>query len=167
MRSRLEQEIGRLGNLAVAGRYLHDGPGGRVIGGVEAGEVPPTAAADVLYDVVTMGGWSMQVAGISTAEPTYGVETVNSFFGERNHIFAARQTAEQVNAGSWSWGRGTTETHFAIAAIVSGTRKMIPEYTMSWWNRVVPENIIVARAIGENNIGGPVTLTLTVGQIGN
>jgi len=166
MRSRLEDEIRRLGNLSAPGRYLHDGPGGRVLGGLGAAEAPPEMAGEALYyDVVTIGGWSHECAWMPPREFGSRYETVNDFFGEMNHVFAAQQTAEQVNAGSWSWGRGDTETYFAIAAIVAGTRSQIPVYIADWWNRIVPSSILRARSIGASGKGGPVALALKIGVI--
>jgi len=168
----------RIANLRGTRYAVHDGPSGRIIDkpAVDA-EIGRPAASEQRYDVVTIGGWSQVVAGVDEVFPdpvTHilgriypGVETVNGFFGEKNHIFAAGLTKEQVNAGSWTWGRGTTETHFAIAAILAGTRNRIPDWEGLWYNTMLPASIMVARSIGENASGGPITLTLTVGQIGN
>ena len=158
----LERQIARLGALRCTAYELHDGPNGRVLRAAaeDAADVR-TEATEELYDVVTIGGWGMTIAG----DPN-GWETVNDFFGEKNHIFAARQTRAEVEAGAWTWGRGSTENHFAIAAIVHGTRGLIPNFEQLWWNAIVPERILRARAIDENYRGRAVTLTLTIGDIG-
>jgi len=145
---------------------VHDGPGGRVFMRAEVEDVDDEDEEmfDVqLYDVVTIGGWSMSVpqAGLPN-----NVETVNDFWHEQNHILLEGATVGQVNNGAWAWGRGDSQTHFAIAAIVHGTRDDIPQFEAHWWNLIVPAEILRARAVGENNTGGPIKLTLTIGQIG-
>ena len=145
-------------------RMFYDGPGGRLMmGGKPTEEDSKLNLKEPRYDIVTIGGWSMEVAGIPAEAPRYGVETVNGYFGEKNHIFYRYLTAGQVERVSISWGRGTLETHFAIAAIVHGTRGLIPNYEARWWNQAVPAEILAARAIAENHRGGAITLRLTIG----
>jgi len=147
-------------------RMFYDGPGGRlVMDGKPAEEDSRLSMKEPRYDVVTIGGWSMAVAGIPTEHPTYGVETVNDFFGEKNHVFFRYLTAAQVERVAVSWGRGDSQTHFAIAAIVHGSRGLIPEYVARWWNAAVPESILAARSIAENHRGGAITLRLKMGSI--
>jgi hypothetical protein len=118
------------------------------------------------YDVVAIGGWSMTVEGAN--DGGVGVETVNSSFGDVNHVFASNLTAAEVRAGSWSWGRGTTQTHFAIAAVPHGAdrAKWPTSFAPVWWNNLIPASDIAARAVAENTTGGPITLRLTIGNIG-
>jgi len=151
--------------MGLAGKHFYDGPGGRLVHREPARDdrISPQVK-EKRYDVVTIGGWSMAVAGIPTGAPRWGVETVNEFYGEKNHIFYRYLTAAQVGRVRVSWGRGDTETHFAIAAILTGTRGLIPEYVAVWWNRAVPESILAARSIG-NSGGGAITLTLKIGTI--
>jgi hypothetical protein len=148
-----------------------DGPSGRMIFPAHAAEEEEEEVAPViplydeeevapvipLYDVVTIGGYSYNVGGAS--------ESINEFFGEKNHIFAARQTAEEVNAGNWSWGRGDQKTYFAIAAIITGTRQYIPDYDGEWWNEIIPQWMLAARNGGHSDVGGAVTLTLQMGVL--
>ena len=168
---------GALGALVAEGRRID-----KVTGDVDYSSTPagrhftfmaPEGAGDderggiMRYDVVTIGGWTMSVPGWQEPGQAAGVQTVNGWFKQQNNVFARNLTVAEVGAGSWTWGGGgNTETHFALAAILHGTRHLIPEFEAHWWNRIVPADILFARAIGENNTGGPITLSLTIGQIG-
>jgi len=113
-----------------------------------------------LYDVVTIGGYT------KTGAPGFVSTSINDFYGEQNHIFLAGATAYQVNAGVWTWGgEDDLETHFALAAILAGTRNLMPNFEGHWWNTQVPSNILFARQWGENATGEPITLALTIGKI--
>ena len=144
---------------------IHNGPSGLVIGTRRRAEeaIMPAVIAP-RYDVVTIGGYSCVVAGVDEGFDA-GVETVNGYFGEKNHLFGQWLTREQVEAGEWTWGRGSNQTHFAVAAIVHGTREQMPDWTGLWWNTMIPNSILAARSIGENATGGPITLTLTIGVL--
>ena len=160
-----ERQLKRWESLEGPNLGVHDGPGGRVLTYIPSTVAEPEPAPlEIRYDVITIGGWSVSVAGLGYIGD---VETVNDFFGEKNHIFLENATAAEVNSGRWAWGRGTTETHFAIAAILQGTRNQIPNYENIWYNEIVPAEILVARAIGENAlVGGPIALTLQIPKIG-
>jgi len=157
----LESRIARLQNIR-GNLLVSDGPGGR-IWGPQRGEEQPLAAKEPRYDVVTIGGYSFTVAGVDEGYGV-GVETVNGYFGEKNHICGQWLTRGQVAAGSWSWGRGSAQTYFAVAAILSGTRDMIPSWESGWWNTAIPSSILAARSIG-GTMGGSTTLTLTIGVL--
>jgi len=146
---------------------IQNGPSGLVIGmRRRAEEAIMPAVIPPHYDVVTIGGYSFAVAGVDEGFGA-GVETVNGFYGEKNHVFAEWLTAAQVELGEWTWGRGANETYFAIAAIVHGTREMIPDWDIpgQWWNPMLPPEIIAARSLGYSAAGGPVTLTLRIGVL--
>jgi len=147
------------GNIAV-----NDTPTGREVLRYPEPEADDDPALEQLYDVVTIGGYSLSVAGVDEGYGV-GVETVNGWFREQNHIFAAGLTVAEVNAGEWAWGRGDSETHFAIAAILHGTEPQIPVFEGHWWNFMVPASILFARAWGENATGGAIVLGLTIGKI--
>jgi len=160
----LESQIGRLQNIG-GSRLVQDGPGGRVFSrrGRED-EEKRAVDNEPRYDVVTIGGYSFTVAGVDEGYGA-GVETVNGYFGEKNHIFGEGLTRAQVQDMSWSWGRGNAQTYFALAAILHGTRDQIPDWEGGWWNTMIPSSILAARSIG-GKTGGAVTLTLTIGVLG-
>jgi hypothetical protein len=144
---------------------VNDTPTGREVLRYPEPEIDEDELPVQLYDVVTIGGYSYEVAGADEGFGA-GFETVNGWFREQNHIFAAGQTAAQVNAGEWAYGeRGDSETHFAIAAIPHGARNLIPNFEGHWWNIMVPASILFARAWGENATGGAIVLGLTIGKI--
>ncbi len=162
--SDIERQLDRWESLEGPNLGVHDGPGGRVLTHIPSTvPEPEPEPPETRYDVITIGGWSMSVVGLGYISD---VETVNLFFGRRNYILMENATADEVNSGRWVWGRGTTESHFAIAAILEGTRDQIPHYENIWWNEAISPEIIVARAIGENAVGGPIALTLQIPEIG-
>jgi len=149
------------GNIAV-----NDTPNGREILRYPDAQDLKAPQGELLYDVVTIGGWTMAVAGWQEDDQDPTVMTVNGWFREQNHIFVARQTAAQVNAGQWAWGeQGDAQSHFAIAAILTMTDHLIPHFEGHWWNFMVPESILFARSWGENATGEAIVLGLTIGKI--
>ena len=128
--------------------------------------VPPKLRT-VLLDVITIGGY-YHLAGPPETYPT-----VNDWFGERNAILpygvgiAEGLTPDQVNAAEWTWDTPGDNVHFAVAAVLHGTRHMIPGHDIfgEWSNPDVPGSIILARSAG-NEVGGSITLTLAVTDVG-
>jgi len=161
----MADEIERLDKVAVGdGLTYESGPGGRIL----TYEAPDVTAQDTvdLYDVVTIGGWSMTVDGWNEGYGD-GVQTVNGFYGEQNHRLAVGLTRGQVEDGQWCWGLGNSETHFAIVIVDHGNKRDWPEtFPHAWWNYRIPEEQIYGRSIGENGVGGPVCLRLRFGVYG-
>jgi len=137
---------------------------------VAAEKRPEDEVGDELYDVVTIGGWCMTVPEMPPREFDARYLTVNESFGEENHVFDSGLSAKQVNEGVWRWGGGVApspQVHFAIAAIPhkTDTTEWPTSFPTQWWNNLIPEKDIKARAIGENSSGAPVTLRLKIGEI--
>jgi len=87
--------------------------------------------------------------------------------GNRSPVQPGNAMQGRWKGGSREWGgHGDSVNHFSIAAILHGTRNQIPQYDDLWWNEIVPPSILFARAVGENQTGEPIKLTLTIGQIG-
>ena len=119
-----------------------------------------------LYDVVTIGGWSMTVAGWEEGHGA-GVQTVNGFWGEKNHRLSVGLTREQVEDDMWCWGFGIepdAKNHFAIVAVAHGNPRRWPmTFPDIWWNYLIPEEQIFARSVGAKYGLGPVCLRLRFG----
>jgi len=156
-------------NRELARRQTWAGGGGIQVVETEQGRavhVPPKLRT-VLLDVITIGGY-YHIAGPPETWPT-----VNDWFGERNAILpygvgiAEGLTPDQVNAAEWTWDTPGDDVHFAVAAVLHGTRHMIPGHDVigEWSNPDVPGSIILARSAG-NEAGGSITLTLTVTDVG-
>jgi len=128
-----------------------------------AGEEEPV---EPLYDVVTIGGWSMTVAGWEEGHGA-GVQTVNGFWGEKNHRLSVGLTREQVEDDMWCWGFGIepdAKNHFAIVAVAHGNPRRWPmTFPDIWWNYLIPEEQIFARSVGVKYGLGPVCLRLRFG----
>jgi len=169
----LFEKIKRLQTMrGVGGISVHDSPGGRQIHRVsKEAEGKAATPSGGYYDVVAIGGWH----DTPTSEADEVYPTVNSptptGYGEKNHVLASKQTAAEVNAGSWTWGDGYSMNNFAIAAIAYNTRLLIPSWDRKkdeekpWWNPRVAPPILFARSWAENDTGDPITLTLTIGTI--
>jgi len=164
---RLADEVDRLDKVVVGdGLTYESGPGGRILTYEPADvDVPET---EQLYDVVSLGGWSMTVPG--AAIPGFaGVEIVEDFYGEDFPVVAAGLTREEIEDGEWCWGRGNSETHFSLAIVDHGndrsTWKRLPIEDPAWWHgdEQVPREEIYGRSIGENGVGGPICLQLRFG----
>ena len=158
----LADEIERLDKVAVGdGLTYESGPGGRILTYEPADvDVPET---EPLYDVVTIGGYSYTVAGIDKGYGA-GIETVNGFFGEMNHVLASGLTREEIENGEWCWGRGNADTRFALAVTEHDDERDWPlTFPPLWWNFRIPEDDIFARSIGISGVGGPVCLRLRFG----
>ena len=123
-------------------------------------------AVEPLYDVVTIGGWSMTVAGWEEGHGA-GVQTVNGFWGEKNHRLSVGLTREQVEDDMWCWGFGIepdAKNHFAIVAVAHGNPRRWPmTFPDIWWNYLIPEEQIFARSVGVKYGLGPVCLRLRFG----
>jgi len=124
-----------------------------------------------LYDVVSVGGYSMTVEGASV--PGYpGVEIVEDYYGEDFPVVDSGLTRQEIEDGEWCWGRGVApdaQTHFSLVITQHGNRRTswhrLPIDDPDWWHgdKYVPRNQIYGRSIGENATGGLVCLTLKFG----
>ena len=168
----LQGRITRLQNLS-GSRLVSDGPGGRIFGARAREAEQSLAVQEPRYDVVVIGGYSFNVDEAPVDAPTVNMAPPWGY-GEETHMLDSFLTATDVNAGSWSWGHPVRAdsaaeykgTHFAIAAILHGTRHLIPSDASLWWNQKVPDNILAARNVQVVVAGGAVTLTLTIGVLG-
>jgi len=155
-------------------RSTWKGGGGILVSEQEDGRfvhVPPKLRT-VLLDVITIGGY-YRIVEDPGPPVVYDYPTVNDWFGERNAILpygvgiAEGLTPDQVNAAEWTWDTPGDDVHFAVAAVLHGTRHMIPGHDIEgeWSNPAVPGSIILARSAG-NEAGGSITLKLTVTDVG-
>lgn len=143
---------------------VHDGPGGRaLVKGAGAG-VSVRRGVE-LYDVVVIGGYSYSVPGVDEGYGV-GVETVNGYFGEQNHVLSSGVTRGAIEAGSWTWGRGSSHTRFAIAVVRHDhPRDWTETFAPVWWNYTIPDNEVFARAVAWADGSRGITLRLQFGRL--
>ena len=135
----------------------------------KAGAMGGAGLGTQLYDVVVIGGYSYSVPGVDEGYGA-GVETVNGYFGEENHVLSSGLAREQIESRSWTWGRGSTHTRFAIAVIRHGApRDWAETFAPVWWNCLIPQDELYARSLGGDvpwNVvtDCPITLRLQFGR---
>ena len=152
----------------------------------KAGAMGGAGLGTQLYDVVSVGGWSMTVDGawVAQQDPSFngkGVEIVEDYYGEDFPVVDSGLTRQQVESRTWCWGRGTDRAFFSLVITWHGNPRSdwvrLPVADDRWWHgdEQVPRDQIYGRSIGEHphqesdgspaaHAGEPVCLRLQFGR---